>query len=111
MNSIMHQNVLNHRHSLNCKIVPKEKMASRTSNEITVKWLESKDTGKVHCLKMKHVIGEPAEIAVGAEVGVSFNVSTTVTDLFDWVPPENFTVSLSGCTAPASENPLLYCFL
>lgn len=103
MHSIMHQNVSNHCHSLTCKIVPKEKRHLIHQ----MKWESN------NCLKVKHVSGESAEIAVGVEVGVSFNVRHychTVTNLLDWVPPENFTVSLSGCTAPASENPLLYCF-
>ena len=45
----------------------------RKPNKIAVKWLESKDAGKTNCVNVKHVVGQLAEIAVGAEVVMRFN--------------------------------------
>lgn len=42
-----------------------------TPDKIAVKWLESKYAGKI---SVKHVIGQLAEVAVVAEVDMSFNV-------------------------------------
>ena len=69
----------------------KEKKMPRKPNEIAVKWLESKDTGKTNCINVKHVVGQLAEITVGAEVVVMFNAKRycgTVADLLDWDPPK-----------------------
>ena len=55
-----------------------------------MKWLELKDAGKTNHINVKHVVGQLAEIAVGAEV-VRFNAKCycgTVTDLLDWAPPK-----------------------
>ena len=63
----------------------------RKANEIAVKWLESKDAGKTNHVNVKHVVGQLAEIAVGAEVVVRFNAKRyrgTVADLLDWDPPK-----------------------
>ena len=63
----------------------------RRPNEIAVKWLESRDAGKTHRVNVKHVVGQLADIAVGAEVSVRFNAKRyrgTVTDLLGWEPPK-----------------------
>ena len=55
-------------------------------NEIAVKWLESKDAGKTNRVNVKHVVGQFAEIVVGAEVVMRFNAKhyrSTVADLVD----------------------------
>ena len=79
-------------HTQTCKIVvPKETKIPRRPNGIEVKWLESKDTGKTHRINVKHIVGQLAEIVVGAEVIVRFNAKRyhgTVTYLFDWAPPK-----------------------
>jgi len=82
------------RNSLTCKIVSREKKMPRKANEIAVKWIESKDAGKTNRVNVKHVIGQLADIAVGAEVTVRFNAKryrATVADLLDWVPPTKKT--------------------
>ena len=53
----------------------KEKKMPRKPNKIAVKWLESKDAGKTNRVNIKHVIGQLAEIAVGADIVVRFNVN------------------------------------
>ena len=42
----------------------------RKASEITVKCIESKDTGKTNHVSAKHVIGQLEDIVVGAEVTV-----------------------------------------
>ena len=82
---------MRNRLSLTCEVVPEEKKMPRKPNEIAVKWLESKDVGKTHRVNVKHVVGQLADIAVGAEVSVRFNAKRyrgTVTDLLDWAPPK-----------------------
>ena len=75
-----------------CKIVvPEETKMPRRPNEIKVKWLESKDAGKTHCINVKHVVGQLTDIVVGAEVVVRFNAKCyrgTVTNLLNWAPPK-----------------------
>ena len=66
--------------------MPEETKMPRRPNGIKVKWLESKDAGKMHRINVKH-----AEIMVGAEVVVGFIAKCyhgTVTDLLDWAPPK-----------------------
>ena len=63
----------------------------RKANEISVKWLESKDAGKIHYVNVKHVIGQHGKIAVGKEIVVKLNTRLyrcTVVDLLDWMPPK-----------------------
>ena len=63
----------------------------RKANEISVKWLESKDAGKIHRVNIKHVIGQRGKIAVGKEIVVKLNTRLyrcTVVNLLDWTPPK-----------------------
>ena len=56
-----------------------------------MKWLESKDAGKTDHINIKHIVGQLAEIVVGAEVVVRFNAKCyrgTATDLLDRAPPK-----------------------
>ena len=66
----------------------------RKANEIAVKWLESRDTGKTNRVNVKHIVGQLSEIVVGTEVVVRFNSKqyrATVDDLLDWAPPPKKT--------------------
>ena len=61
----------------------------RKPNEIAVEWMESKDAGKRHRVKMKHMIVK-LEVAVG-EVVVNLNSQhycSEVVDLLEWPPPQ-----------------------
>ena len=53
-------------------------------NKIAVKWLESKDAGKTNRVNVKHVVGQLAEIAVGAEVVMKFTPNTTAAQWPIW---------------------------
>ena len=66
-----HMNMQNRHRGLICEMVPKEKTTPHTPNEIAVKWLESKDAGR---LNVKHIIGQLVEVALGTAVIMSFNV-------------------------------------
>ena len=66
----------------------------RKANEISVKWMDSKDAGKTNRVNVKHVIGPRGEIAIGKEVVVKLNTRRyrgTVVNLLDWAPPKKET--------------------
>ena len=80
--------------SLTCKIVSREAEMPCKTNEIAVKWIESKDAEKTNRVNVKHVIRQLEDIAVEAEVTVRFNAKrycATVADLLEWVPPTKKT--------------------
>ena len=63
----------------------------RKANEFAVKWLESKDAGKINRVNVKHILGHCGEIAEGREVVVKLNLRRyrcTVIELLDWAPPK-----------------------
>ena len=45
----------------------------RKAKEIAVKWLQSKDIGKIHRVNVKHVLGKLQEVAAGGEVVIKLN--------------------------------------
>ena len=64
---------------------------TRRRNEIAVKWLESKDKGKINRVNVKHVLGDLSCAAEGSEVVVKFGsrrYRATIIDLLEWQPPE-----------------------
>ena len=64
---------------------------ARRRNEIAVKWLESKDKGKINRVNVKHVLGDLSCAAEGSEVVVKFGsrrYRATIIDLLEWQPPE-----------------------
>ena len=64
---------------------------ARRRNEIAVKWLESKDKGKINRVNVKHVLGDLSCAAEGSEVLVEFGsrrFRATIIDLLEWQPPE-----------------------
>ena len=66
----------------------------RKANEISVKWLESKDAGKTNRINVKHIIGSLEEIEIGKEVVFKLNARryrSTVVDLLDWAPKRKDT--------------------
>ena len=59
----------------------------RKPNEIAVQWLESKDTGKRHCVNVKYVIGKLQLAARSVKLNTR-HYHTAVVDLLDWAPPQ-----------------------
>ena len=63
----------------------------RKANEISVKWIDSKDAGKTNHVNVKHVIGPREEIVIGKEVVVKLNTRRyrgTLVSLLDWACPK-----------------------
>ena len=63
---------------------------ARRRNEIAVKWLESKDKGKINRVNVKHVLGDLSYAVEGSEVVVKFGsrqYRATIIDLLEWQPP------------------------
>ena len=56
-------------------------------NKIAVKWLESKDKGKINRVNVKHILGDLICAAEGSEVVVKFSsrcYGATIIDILEW---------------------------